>query len=312
MVLINNTYQIIKVLHEGVNNQVLLAEKLPEKTPVILKSLRPESISESTVQKLKNEWSLLNSLNLPSTIKTVEFIENENEAVLVLEYHESQNLAKYIENQPWNLSERLQIAISIAEALGEIHQKNIIHKDIKPQNILIDEKRQIKLIDFSNSTSIAREAPQEIAVNKLEGTLAYISPEQTARMARMVDYRTDIYSLGVTFYHMFTGEVPFTADTPLELIHLHITQLPMPPCEVNNTIPQALSDIILKCMSKNTEDRYKSAYGLVLDLKKCYEELKNEGKVSPFTPGSVIFSIAFILLKKSTVEKKSLEQYRSV
>ncbi len=95
-------------------------------------------------------------------------------------------------------------------------------------------------------------------MNRLEGTLAYISPEQTARMARMVDYRTDIYSLGVTLYHLFAGKVPFTAETPLELIHLHITQLPTPLSTVNAAIPQSLSDIILKCMNKNVEDRYKS------------------------------------------------------
>ncbi len=237
MALNNDSYRIEKVIHNGLYTQIHLATRLSDNTPVILKSPNPEVISDSTLQKLRNEFNLLNAMNSPNTIKAIQLLEDDGEITIVLEYFEAETVAEYIENSPYNLLERLQIAIAISEALAEVHQKNIIHKDIKPQNILINKKREIKLIDFSSSTSIAREAPQEISVNKLEGTLAYISPEQTARMARMVDYRTDIYSLGVTLYHLFTGKIPFEADTPLQLIHLHITQLPTPPSEINPSIP---------------------------------------------------------------------------
>ncbi len=280
-----SNFKIQKVLHEGIHTQIIKGQDLINDRAVILKIVRPEFVNESTIERLQNEFKLLSTVNSDCIIKPISFSSTSAGTFLVLENYESRNLMDYITEEPWDLQERLDIAIQITHALGLLHHANIIHKDIKPHNILVNSKNEVKVIDLSSGTSLPREAPQEISITKLEGTLAYISPEQTARMARMIDYRTDIYSLGVTLYHLFTGKVPFSAETPLELIHMHITQLPIPPIMINPEIPQPLSDIILKCMKKNVEERYKSTFGLLFDLEKCLDSLREKGRVEPFPPG---------------------------
>lgn len=299
-------FEIIQVLHEGPYTQIARAKAKQDGSTVILKIIWPEKINDSAIERLLTEFSLLQQINSPYVIKALDYFSTTAGTALVLENFESKTLADYIASEPWDLLRRLQISVQITEALGEIHQKNIIHKDIKPHNILIDKNQHTKLIDLSSGTFLAREMPQEISVSKLEGTLAYISPEQTSRLARMVDYRTDIYSLGVTLYHLFTGKVPFESDNTLGLIHLHLTQLPVPPCEVNPKIPKVLSDIILKCMKKNAEDRYKSAFGLLLDLQRCFSDLYKTGAITDFTPGESDFYDRFHTPQKLYGREKEL------
>ncbi|WP_228013199.1 protein kinase domain-containing protein, partial [Nostoc edaphicum] len=172
--------------------------------------------------------------------------------------------------------------------LDILYRHRIIHKDIKPANILINpETKQVKLIDFSIASLLPQETQTLISPNVLEGTLAYISPEQTGRMNRGIDYRTDFYSLGVTFYELLTGKLPFQSDDPMELVHSHIAKQPPSvisyQLSVSSTeIPQVLSDIVMKLMAKNADDRYQSALGLKFDLETCLTQLQETGKINSF------------------------------
>src|ERR687886_2629399 len=178
-----------------------------------------------------------------------------------------------MQQRSFTLEEFLEIAIASTEILGQIHRANIIHKDINPSNIVYNpQTKQLKIIDFGISTQLTRETPSLKNPNVLEGTLAYISPEQTGRMNRAIDYRTDFYSLGVTFYELLTGQLPFPTQDALELVHCHIAKQPVPLCQRNPDIPQVISALVLKLMAKNAEDRYQSACGIKADLEECLKQ----------------------------------------
>ncbi len=161
-----------------------------------------------------------------------------------------------------------------------------MHKDINPSNIVLNPATgQVKLIDFGISTVLSRETPAFRNANVLEGTLAYISPEQTGRMNRDLDYRTDFYSFGVTLYELLTGLLPFPSTDALELVHSHIARLPPPPHVIRSDLPLAVSAIVLKLLAKNAEDRYQSAYGIVADLAECLRQWRASGSIAPFLLG---------------------------
>ena len=183
-------------------------------------------------------------------------------------------MKRLMQERPFTLSKSLSLAIQIADILGYIHAENIVHKDINPANIVLNRStNQLKIIDFSIASIFAPEKLTEQSALKnpqvLEGTLAYISPEQTGRMNRTLDYRTDYYSLGATLYEMLTRQLPFETASALELVHCHIAKQPKPAAEVDRAIPAAVSQIIAKLLAKNAEDRYQSAWGIKADLEEC-------------------------------------------
>ena len=182
-----------------------------------------------------------------------------------------------------SLQEFLEIAIALSNTLDILYRERIIHKDIKPSNILINPlTKQVKLIDFSIASLLPRETQTLVNPNVLEGTLAYISPEQTGRMNRGIDYRTDFYSLGVTFYELLAGELPFVANEPMELVHSHIAKTAPSIHEINSEIPSVIAEVISKLMAKNAEDRYQSALGLKFDLENCLTQLRETGGIEKF------------------------------
>nr|WP_322715030.1 serine/threonine-protein kinase PknK [Nostoc sp. ChiSLP03a]MDZ8216324.1 serine/threonine-protein kinase PknK [Nostoc sp. ChiSLP03a] len=184
------------------------------------------------------------------------------------------------------LSTFVGLAIALTNILGRIHAANVIHKDINPGNIVLNlDTGVVKIIDFGIATQFNRTNPTLKSPHILEGTLAYLSPEQTGRMNRLLDYRTDFYSLGVTFYELLTGQLPFSTTDVLELVHCHIAKHPIAPNEINTTIPKPVSDIILKLMAKNAENRYQSAWGIKADLEICAEQLAEIGQISSFQLG---------------------------
>ena len=279
-------YTLREMIAEGKHTMIFRAEKKSDQQQVVIKLLKTESIIPKNVEQLTHEFDMLTKLHSPHVVKAYELLPIQNSLLLVMEDSQAQTLATLIEEDDLDLLNSLEIAVRIADAVGDIHHQHIIHKDLKPQNILVNKVQgQVKVIDFGIATQLSREVQQTLNPEQVEGSLAYVSPEQTGRMNRPLDYRTDIYSLGVTLYQLFTKKLPFEADSPLELLHLHIAQQPVPPNQINPTLPKVISDIILKCMSKEAEHRYHSAFGLKYDLEKCRELLLEKSEIPEFQIG---------------------------
>jgi predicted ATPase/serine phosphatase RsbU (regulator of sigma subunit)/tRNA A-37 threonylcarbamoyl transferase component Bud32 len=282
-------YQILTQIYESANSLVYRGIQPQDNQPVILKVLKQDYPTPSELTRYKQEYEITRNLNTDGVVKAYGLEPYQRTLVIILEDFGASSLRQLIDERMGRgmgalpLPEFLGIAIKITESLGNIHAANIIHKDINPANIVFNPVSGIvKIIDFGISTQLSRENPTLKNPNVLEGTLAYMSPEQTGRMNRSLDYRTDFYSLGVTFYELLTHQLPFETDDALELLHYHIAKLPLPPSEVNSKIPKAVSDIIIKLMAKTAEERYQSAFGIKADLEECLNQLQNQGTVSDF------------------------------
>ncbi|MFB2975706.1 AAA family ATPase [Microseira sp. BLCC-F43] len=286
-------YRVTQQLYSGSRTQVHRAICESDQTGVVLKLLLNEYPTFNELVQFRNQYTIGKNLDLPGAIKHLSLETYRNGFVLVMEDCGGVSLSDYItslgdgENSPFTapgiLSEFLNIAIQIVQTLEGLYHNRVIHKDIKPQNILINpQTKEVKLIDFSISSLLPRENQEITNPNMLEGTLAYISPEQTGRMNRGIDYRTDFYSLGVTFYQLLTGKLPFESDDPLELVHCHIARHPTPLIEINPAIPQVLNDMVMKLMAKTAEERYQSAFGIKHDLQRCLEQYSATGSIALF------------------------------
>ena len=259
-----------------------------DKSNVVIKILKNEHPSPDDISRFKHEFEITKELATETDIVHVSTLEKfGNNFAIIMENINVPNLLEIVEHErKIKLKDFLELAIQMTEALGHIHQHNIIHKDINPSNIMCDFiKKQVKIIDFGLSANLPKEQAEIVNPNVLEGTLTYLSPEQTGRMNRGIDYRTDYYSLGVTFYQMLTGQLPFTSNDPMELVHFHIAVVPKSPHEIDSSIPEAVSNIIMKLLAKKAEDRYQNAAGLLFDLKECLNQLNNTGKINPFLLG---------------------------
>jgi len=207
------------------------------------------------------------------------------------------------------LQEFLEIGIALCNALDILYRNRIIHKDIKPRNILINpETKQVKLIDFSISSLLPRETQEVQNAHSLEGTLSYISPEQTGRMNRGIDYRSDFYSLGITFYELLTGKLPFIYNDPMELVHAHLAKTPIFVHEQIPHIPLVVSEIINKLMAKNAEDRYQSALGIRHDLEICLHQLQTTGNIEYLKLGERDISDRFLIPEKLYGREKEVKE----
>ncbi|MFB2923315.1 ATP-binding protein [Aerosakkonema funiforme] len=297
--LILSGFQILAKVDESVNSIVYRGIRNCDNLQVILKVLKKEYPTQEEIRRYKHEYEIISHLNLDGIVRGYDFQKYENTPVIILEDFGGVSLKKLMASRTFTLAESLQIAIKITSCLGELHQQNVIHKDINPANIVLNlETGIIKLIDFDISTVLTRENPTIKNPNVLEGTLAYISPEQTGRMNRSLDYHTDYYSLGVTFYELLTGQLPCDAEDAIALVHCHIAKQPVPPCEVNSEIPKPVSDIVMKLLAKTAEERYQSAYGLKADLEECLAQLERNGKISEFAIGRKDISDKFQIPQK--------------
>jgi len=284
-----NGIDITETIYEGTNTHVFRAVTRDGNVPVILKTTADTHPSPNEVARYRHEYHILDSLKQQASkhvIHVLDLVLHDHRPYLVMEDTASVDLGNLLKSDSPDLKQLLDMAVKTASALGEIYQSHIIHKDIKPANILFNpETGDLRLIDFSSASLITRETPTVETSMLMTATLPYMSPEQTGRMNRMVDWRTDFYSLGVTLYELFTGRLPFPATEPLELVHAHMALMPEPPHEINKDIPPVLSDIILKLMSKDAEDRYQSALGIVRDLKACRDQLSASGRIDSFGIG---------------------------
>ncbi|NEO17319.1 serine/threonine-protein kinase, partial [Moorena sp. SIO3E8] len=276
-------YQVTEKLHESTNSLVYRGHRRTDHQPVILKMLKQAYPSPESIAWFKREYETTQNINLPGVIDVYSWENLETNWVMVLEDFGGESLNRIIPKQEFTIAEFLHLAIEIVDILGQVHQQHIIHKDINPSNIILNQNTgRLKLIDFGISTTLSREISTFRNPNVLEGTLAYISPEQTGRMNRAIDYRTDFYSLGVTFYELLTGELPFPSNDVLELVHCHIAQQPTPPQELKPEIPAILSAVVLKLMAKNAEERYLSAYRIKADLEECLRQWQTKEQIDAF------------------------------
>ena len=278
------TYVLVEQLHQGAAFTLERARDERDGSLVVLKRLAPERSSPAEAARLRREYDILRSLDVPGVAEARALLDERGALTLVLEDFGGINLACWLEAAPRGLLERLDVAIRLAEIVGRVHQRGVIHKDIKPRNILVDPADRVQLIDFGIATRVTRELPALRSPAVLEGTLAYIAPEQTGRMNRPIDHRSDLYSLGATLHEMLLGRPPFAGDA-LELVHAHVARVPTAPASHDPTIPLALSDIVLKLLAKAAEDRYRSAFGLKADLLRCRSMLAEGLSLGTFPLG---------------------------
>ncbi|MEG4405323.1 AAA family ATPase [Microcoleus sp. MON2_D5] len=291
-------YNLSAAIYESVNTIIYRGIKESDRTSAIIKTFKAEHPTIEEISRLRHEHKILRHLDSQGIVKPIALENYHNGLALILENFSGQSLKDFLNNQPLAINAFLKIGIQLAKTLGEIHHSNVIHKDIKPSNILINsETKEVKIIDFSIASLLERENQTVTNPNLLEGTLAYISPEQTGRMNRSVDYRTDFYSLGITFYEMLTGKLPFSAKDPLELVHCHIAKAPIPPKKLNPEIPDAVSEIVMKLLSKTAEDRYQSAFGIKIDLETC-QQMLSAGEIFPFMIGQLDSYSQFMIPQK--------------
>ncbi|MEA5509205.1 AAA family ATPase [Crocosphaera sp. UHCC 0190] len=292
-------YKIREKIYESSQSLIYRGYRKNDQLPVILKNLKNSYPDPTTLSQFKQEYEILNQLNLPGVIQTYGLEKYQNSAAIILEDFGGQSLNLLLRENSLNLEEFLGIAIKILEGLEGIHQANIIHKDINPSNIILHPKtHQVKLIDFGISTQLSTEHTNLCDPNLIEGTLAYMSPEQTGRMNRKIDYHTDFYSLGVTFYEMLTGQLPFMTDNPIELVHFHLAKQPNSPSQINSNIPPILSQIVMKLLAKTSEDRYQTAGGIKADLEICLKEIQQKNNIKEFSLGRQDISDKFQIPQK--------------
>ncbi|MEG4802978.1 AAA family ATPase [Microcoleus sp. ARI1-B5] len=292
-------YKITEVLQLGVKSIIYRGVRESDRASVIIKTLHTEYPTIEEITRLRHEYKISSNLKLEGIVKPSSIEKYKNSFALILEDCGGQSLRHHLAGKAIKITEFLSLAIQIVQTLGEVHQNLIIHKDIKPSNIIITpDFKQVKITDFSMATRLSREVHQNSNTTVLEGTLAYISPEQTGRMNRDLDYRTDLYSLGITFYEMLIGELPFNSTDPLELIHSHIAVTPVSPHQLNNQVPQMVSTIVMKLLAKNAEDRYQSAFGVKADLENCLTQLQTTGTIEKFIPGTLDKSGQFLIPQK--------------
>ncbi len=279
-----NGYDILAQIYESVNSEVYRAIRTADNQPVMLKILKQEYPTAQELTHYKQEYKTICGLNFEGAIKAYGLETYRRTPVIILEDFGGISLKKWLEGKPLALRDFLSLAPRIVANLEKIHNAKVIHKDINPANIVLNpETGQIKIIDFGIASVLRRENPGLKNPNVLEGTLAYISPEQTGRMNRSLDYRTDFYSLGVSFYELLTGQLPFRAKDALELVHCHLAKQPL---EINSLvrekIPPVVEAIIRKLMAKTPEERYQSAYGIRADLEECLRQLEKTAKIEDF------------------------------
>ncbi|WP_392481869.1 AAA family ATPase [Nostoc sp. C110] len=291
-------FKILTLLKAGVKAVIYRGIKVKDQCPVIIKGLRPEQCTPNNIEQLKHEYAIAQRLNITAAVKVYALEMHQGIPYLIMEDFEARSLDQLLDQFQEPVS-FLKIAIEITSKLAQIHTYNIVHKDIKPQNILVNlETSQVKIADFGIATFIPYQQQIVSSSSRIEGSLPYLAPEQTGRMNRGIDHRSDLYSLGVTFYEMLTGQLPFQGKDPLEWVHCHIAQSPPSPKKLNDDIPQILCDIIIKLLSKVAEQRYQSALGLQFDLEQCLKQLETTGEIQSFVLGEQDISERFQIPQK--------------
>ncbi|MCB9569623.1 MAG: AAA family ATPase [Myxococcales bacterium] len=292
-------YELRELVREGRRTIVFRGRRLFDHRPVIVKCLRSEATTSRELARLRREYEILSRFDDDAVVRTLGIERIGGSLALILEDFGGTTLSELIRGDGLDVAIFLRLAIRLCDSLALVHSRGVIHKDVKPDNILIEPRGgRVAIADFSVSSLLAAENQGAASPTVLEGTLFYMSPEQTGRMNRSVDYRTDYYSLGVTFYQALTGKLPFEGGDPMEIVHAHIARVPLPPSVVSQRIPETVSQIVVKLMAKTAEARYQSMRGLKADLERCLAELEETGTISDFPIGARDVSERFQIPEK--------------
>lgn len=277
--------------------------------PILALAAAAEQPSPQSLRRLEHEYSLAGELDAAAMVLPLALTRQQGRSLLILKDPGGEPLDRLIDHdkaRPIDLTRFLRIAVGLAAALRQTHRRGLIHKDIKPAHIFVDASDHVWLSGFGIASRIPRErlapAPPEI----IAGTLAYMSPEQTGRMNRSIDSRSDLYSLGVTLYQLLTGVLPWSATDPLEWVHCHIARQPVAPID-RRAVPQALSGLIMKLLAKNAEERYQTAAGVESDLKRCLIEWQSDGRIGTFPLGADDASDRLLIPEKLYGREREVE-----
>jgi predicted ATPase/class 3 adenylate cyclase len=281
-------YQLGALLHRSAQHDIWEATRDADGSPVVIKTVGDEYPSRQNVAAVEREFAILKRLQpVRGVVRALDLQPwGHGNAALILEASGA-SLAEWMVQQATPRASPLQVlgyVAGIAETLAAVHERGVVHKNIHPRSVLVDASGAIRLIDFSIASELAIEQQEDLLV-RLQGNLSHVSPEQTGRVNRELDYRSDFYSLGILMYELLTGVLPFCADSPLGWVHAHIGKAPRPPREIEPSIPPALAAVCLKLIEKNADERYQSCFGLLADLGRCRRELTQTGKMPPFELG---------------------------
>ena len=257
-----------------------------------------EFLEAEILERLGNEYALRDELDPQWAARPLELVRWEGHPALLLTDPGGAPLDTLI-GQPMQIARFLSIASNLSAALAQLHARGIIHKDIKPANVLVEPQTgEVRLMGFGIATRQPRERQILAPPEEVAGTLAYMAPEQTGRMNRSIDSRSDLYALGVSFYEMLTGVLPFSASDPMELFHCHLARQAIPPAECMSGIPALLSAIIMKLLAKAADERYQTASGLENDLRRCLAQWQSQGRINAFALGSHDVSAQLLIPEK--------------
>jgi predicted ATPase/signal transduction histidine kinase len=274
---------VVETLWE--DEEFVLCRRVADDVSLLVSAPLSAEPTVQTLKRLDHAYALRDELDSAWAARPVALEGRDGRPTLLIEDPGGEVLARTV-GEPWELTPFLHVAVGLAVSVGRLHARNLIHGDLKPSNILVNlHTRQLWLTGFGIASRLLRERRAPQPPETIAGTLAYMAPEQTGRMNRSIDARSDLYSLGVTLYQMLTGSLPFTASDPMEWVHCHIARKPVPPNERLEAIPLPLSQIIMKLLEKTAEQRYQTATGVESDLRRCLSELELHGRIAPFALG---------------------------
>jgi len=298
-------YKINDTIYESQKTLIFKGNHIQKGFPVLIKMLNSDYPESEDIDRFQREFDIINLLeNYSGSINAYEYLLMHQTPGIVLEDFGGKALDK--RKISFSARDFLLIAIRMTQILGELHSAQVIHKDINPSNFIYNfETHQLKIIDFGISQLLSYRDLKEKNPHLLEGSLSYISPEQTGRVNQPVDFRSDLYGLGATFYQILSGNPPFISDDPLELVHCHLAKTPIPVHEVKiqgfgtyEKISKQISKIVMKLLEKEPDNRYQSTWGLLTDLKKCRDRLQNNASIKPFKLNQTDQSSRLVLPEK--------------
>ncbi|MFC4258025.1 diguanylate cyclase [Marinobacter lacisalsi] len=280
-------YRLLEKIAEGGATLIYRGIRESDQQSVVIKTLRADQATRENIAMLQHEADILSGLTGNNIIGLIEQSSIRDLPSLVLEDTGGQSLDQLTTHRRIPLKACVGIGIAVAKALKDVHNGGVVHKDVNPANIVVNPKTNtIRLVDFGIASKYSTEQATMMSPSTVPGTPGYMSPEQTGRMNRLVDYRSDFYSLGATLYELVTGRPLFSAKEPIEWFHCHIARTPTAPADVNSSIPRVLSDLIMKLLAKTAEQRYQSATGLLHDLRECYAQLNTSAAIQDFQLGT--------------------------